>query len=314
MPILSVTPEEWGIATLFFAKNPEAKKLRRKDRESWEGHAKIYLKDTSPTPYDEGLVQKIADLLNRPIPNTEHEKWRPGEMDVHSFHKIEGELFASTVHALLYQQASNRPTQTKIRILESQSGTQITQSTSLYRAPEYIRKNAAVLEKLHRKDYEYIDGKKCREFREYYNGDLIDFFKIFFEKMTPPQIMKLFLKCLSEFKALHDDNVIHGDINPHNFLCKFDASQPLDDIIDTMVIHVIDFEYCRFLEERDCLSTAALGTDSYMAPEVRRETIIGLFSDVYSFVYSLQCFLSFSSQRLYLLLIHVNDIGIIHSL
>lgn len=67
---------------------------------------------------------------------------------------------------------------------------------------------------------------------------------------------------------LNDNRIIHRDIKPENILLH-----------NSKIIKIIDFGFCRKVEEDECSSP--LGTCEYKAPEVGRGKY-GFKSDVYS--------------------------------
>lgn len=92
------------------------------------------------------------------------------------------------------------------------------------------------------------------------------------ENYTEAEALQLAIATCQEIKRLHDQNIIHGDIKPENFIMM-----SLDQV------KVVDFGFSLILNEgQTSICTEVKGTSGCMAPEVLNDGRYSLASDIYA--------------------------------
>lgn len=110
-------------------------------------------------------------------------------------------------------------------------------------------------------EMEFFEGESLAE-------ELDDFgFK---NPKTIKEICQIFLKILDGVEFLHNKNICHGDIKPHNIL------------FNTKEVKLTDFGTSKFIENVFIKTVDAGGTWAYMAPEIAGSNKRYLISDIYS--------------------------------
>ena len=98
---------------------------------------------------------------------------------------------------------------------------------------------------------------------------------------TFPVLWSMFLDIAQHLVTIHTTGVrvIHGDIKPENIVMtghtRADNTQSID-------LHVIDFDDSVPYNSKPLKLHTPVGTDGYMAPEMRRGNLCGTFTDAWS--------------------------------
>lgn len=110
-------------------------------------------------------------------------------------------------------------------------------------------------------EMEFFEGKTLAE-------ELTD--EGFKNPKTIKEVVLIFLKILEGVKFLHNKNICHGDIKPHNIL------------FNDREVKLTDFGTSKFIENVFVRTVDAGGTWAYMAPEIAGSNKRYLISDIYS--------------------------------
>jgi len=88
------------------------------------------------------------------------------------------------------------------------------------------------------------------------------------------EVVALLEQTVNGLDAAHSKGVVHRDIKPENLMLQSVAGNPL-------LIRIVDFGLARFSEART-LTSKAMGTPQYMAPEQIRSQPPGPWTDLYA--------------------------------
>lgn len=105
---------------------------------------------------------------------------------------------------------------------------------------------------------EYIDGRPLREFVET-DGPL-----------TGTALDRLAIGTATALTAIHHASIVHRDFKPDNVLIAADGPR------------VVDFGIARIIDSTGTITSRAIGTPAYMAPEQIAGDDIGPYTDVFS--------------------------------
>ncbi|MBA3535215.1 MAG: protein kinase family protein [Tatlockia sp.] len=105
-------------------------------------------------------------------------------------------------------------------------------------------------------------GKKYYVLQKYFEGITLEEYLALNSEMNEQQKNGLFQLLIQAIQELHDENIIHGDIKPNNFIVYNDENNKLQ-------IKAIDFGASQILknEQITCAVNQAVGAIKYRAPE-----------------------------------------------
>jgi len=131
-----------------------------------------------------------------------------------------------------------------------------------------------------KKNYEDEYKKGVLEFKHYKEGDLLTFINTHTRKkksnVTTNDRLDIFYTITNTLLYCHQNNIIHGDIKPENFVIE--NNNPI--IID-FGLSIYNKGFTNYMEKNKVLRLGKQGSDGYIAPEVSN-SYIGPCSDVYS--------------------------------
>ena len=120
------------------------------------------------------------------------------------------------------------------------------------------------------------------------NGDLYSFYKtnkLFKIQIPEEKLWNIFYKCLSGLVYIHEQGIIHRDIKLENIFLDDDLNIKIGDF--NVSVAVDENAAKNFVQEKDKVlnmlnEITEVGTDGYMAPEIKRQSQYGQNVDVYS--------------------------------
>ena len=129
-------------------------------------------------------------------------------------------------------------------------------------------------------NYEDEYNKGVIEFKYYKEGDLLTFINKHTRKKNTPitnqDRIDIFRTITHTLLYCHQNNIIHGDIKPQNFVIEHN-----NPIIIDFGLSIYNDTFTNYVEKNMVIRCGTQGSDGYMAPEVKGH-FIGPCSDVYS--------------------------------
>lgn len=118
------------------------------------------------------------------------------------------------------------------------------------------------------------DGIKPYEIIEWVDGQNLKNLLNARSALLTEQIDAILLQAATALAWVHENEIMHLDVKPENFLCKTDAD-------NSVTVKLTDFDLSR--PAGDQSRQRQLGTPAYMAPEQFKERIASPASDVFAF-------------------------------